>query len=87
MFQKEGWQLQGELKGTKGKLEGTNGDPGNQGKKDDAADPESAARDKGVQEPQDKGERESDVELEQVRETATHLLGQRSVTQRLGTTT
>lgn len=39
-----------------------------------------------VQERQGKGERESDVELEQVRETATDFLKQRSVTQCLGTT-
>lgn len=64
LSQKEGLQPQGKLKGT-------NGSPGNQGKKDDAADPQSAARDKAVQEHQSKGEGESDVQLEQVRETAT----------------
>lgn len=39
-----------------------------------------------VQEPQGKGEGESDVELEQVRETTTHFLRQHSVTQCLRAT-
>lgn len=44
--QKE-WHLQGKLKET-------NGDPGNQGKRDDVAHPESAAGDKVVEEPEAK---------------------------------